>query len=164
VSFWLSNLSFSKWYYTVALSGVRKLARAMTKLSKPKDEHRRLWWEPVFELWWGFTIKYFVPFALWFLIMYQVRADTTKPYGGFHSTWQWLGFLFPLIGFLVFFVSIFVCTKPDHFDHDVDAAFEEELADIRTHPELEVDLQNSQPVSQVPSESPPPRCTGDCMG
>jgi hypothetical protein len=49
-------------------SGVRKLSRGMTKLSKTAGDTQTYWWETAFEHWWGFSIKYFVPFALAFLL------------------------------------------------------------------------------------------------
>lgn len=125
VSFAVSKVSFSVWLSNVAFSGVRKLSRAMTKLSKNKGDTEIHWWEPVFEYWWGFSIKYFVPFALNFLIFFSLHSDLNTAYQGYHIFWQALGFCFPIAGLLVFFISLCFCTKPEPFDHDVDAAFEE---------------------------------------
>jgi len=44
-------------------------------------------WETVFEIWWGFSIKYFVPFALNFLIFFSLKGDIETPYGGYHIFW-----------------------------------------------------------------------------
>ena len=126
VSFVVSKVAFKTWLSNVAFSGVRKLSRAMTKLSKNKGETEIHWWEPVFEYWWGFSIKYFVPFALNFLIFFSLHADLNTPYQGYHFFWQCLGFCFPIAGLLTFFISLCLCTKPEPFDHDVDAAFEED--------------------------------------
>jgi len=105
--------------------GVRKLSRAMTKLSKTKDDKKIHWWEPAFEYWWGFSIKYFVPFALNFLIFFSLKNDLETKYEGYHMFWQVCGFMFPIAGLLTFLLSCF-CNEPEPFDHDVDAAFDED--------------------------------------
>lgn len=117
---------FQDWKSNVAFYGVRKLSRSMTKLSKAEGETRTMWWEPVFEYWWGFSIKYFVPWALTFLVFFSLYNDTESPYGEYHIFWQVCGFMFPIAGLLVFILSFFICKEPEPFDHDVDAAFRED--------------------------------------
>lgn len=129
ISFIVSRLSFKKWLSNIAFYGVRKLSRAMTKLSKTKGEKKVHWWEPVFEYWWGFSIKYFVPFALNFLIFFSLKNDLDTKYEGYHMFWQVCGFCFPIAGLATFFISFFACTEPEPFDHDVDAAFDEDDRD-----------------------------------
>lgn len=125
VSFVVSKLTFAEWRSNVMFYGVRKLSRAMTKLSKAKGETRVRWWEPIFEYWWGFAIKYFVPFALCFLIFFSLNIDITDKYQGYHMFWQVCGFIFPLAGILTFVLSFIICNEPEPFDHDVDAAFDD---------------------------------------
>lgn len=36
-----------------------------------------------------------------------------------------MGFVYPVTGILLFVISFFVCDTPEPFDHDVDAAFDE---------------------------------------
>ena len=124
-SFFMSKLTFWEWKSNVAFYGVRKLSRAMTKLSKEKGDTKRHVWEILFENWWGFSIKYFVPWALNFLIFYSLHQDLNTAYGDYHMFWQVLGFCFPISGLLVFGISFCVCKEPEPFDHDVDAAFDE---------------------------------------
>ena len=126
ISFFISGVSFKDWLSNVVYCGVRKLARSMTKLSKEKGETKRLWWERPFEYWWGFSIKYFVPFALMFLIFYSLNNDANEAYGGYHVVWQCMGMIFPLFGLLIFILSFILCNTPEPFDHDVNAAFEED--------------------------------------
>lgn len=126
ISFCMSKLSFGDWFFSIALYGVRKIARSMTKLSKAPGQKRR-WWEPIFEVWWGFSIKFFIPWALWWLLMLSARNDILAPYGGYHIFWQWIGFLFPLAGILSFTIPLIVCTKREDFGPEVDEAFEEEV-------------------------------------
>jgi len=126
VSFVLSGMTFRDWKSNIMFYGVRKLSRAMTKLSKNKGDNKVHWWEPVFEHWWGFSIKYFVPFALNFLIFFSLNNDLTTRYEGYHMFWQVCGFMFPIAGLLVFILSFILCKEPEPFDHDVDAAFDED--------------------------------------
>lgn len=126
VSLCMSKLSFREWYLQIAMAGVRKIARSMTKLSKAPGQPRR-WWEGIFEFWWGVSIKYFIPWALWWLLMLSARNDLIAPYGNYHNFWQWIGFLFPLAGLLSFFIPLIVCTRREDFGPEVDEAFEEEV-------------------------------------
>merc|ERR1712060_659030 len=74
-------------------------------------------WETIFEYWWGFSLK--------FLIFFSLKGDIDTPYGGYHIFWQVMGFIYPLAGLLVFILSAIICKEPEPFDHDVDAAFDE---------------------------------------
>lgn len=123
VAWFQSGEPFGKFYYGIYLYGVRKLARAMTKLSKEKGSKKRECWEPVFETWWGFSIKYFVPFALWFLICFSLKTDLDTPYGGYHGFWQIMGWIYPLVGFIFFLIPIFYPPSREDFPPEVDAAF-----------------------------------------
>lgn len=125
VSFAVSKLTFAEWKSNIMFYGVRKLSRSMTKLSKNQGDDKVHWWEPVFEYWWGFSIKYFVPFALNFLIFFSLHNDLNTAYGDYHIFWQVIGFCFPISGLLVFFISMCACNEAEEFDHDVDAAFDE---------------------------------------
>ena len=123
---WLvSGEPFSVWFRTIAMAGVRKLSRAMTKLSKDVGVNEQQWWETPFELWWGICVKYWAPFAIFYLLMYSFKNDTEQPYGGYHPFWQWMGFLYPIGGFIAFIVPLIVCTEPDPDNPLVDEAFNE---------------------------------------
>jgi len=125
ISFFLSGLKFGDWYSKCLLYGVRKLSRAMTKLSKVQGETKRFWWEPIFEFWWGMSIKYFVPFALWFLMMFSLKADLDNPYGNYHWFWQLMGWLYPLGGFIAFIIPVFFPPSEMVFGKEVDQMFDE---------------------------------------
>jgi len=126
LSFVTSGLSFGEWVPNVWLFGVKKLARAMTKLSKKEGDNEKKCWETVFEIWWGFMIKYFVPFALWWLLVQSTRNDLINDYGGYHGFWQIMGFLYPIGGLVAFIIPLFVCTTPEPFEHDIEEEFEED--------------------------------------
>merc|ERR1711957_399376 len=115
VSFIVSKLSFKEWRSNVMFYGVRKLSRAMTKLSKNEGDNETHLWETLFECWWGFSIKYFVPFALNFLIFFSLHNDLNVAYGDYHMFWQVLGFCFPISGLLIFVISFFACNTPEPF-------------------------------------------------
>jgi len=125
ISFFISGLTWKEWRSNVMFSGVRKLSRAMTKLSKEAGDTKTYMWETIFEYWWGFSLKFWVPFALNFLIFFSLKGDIDTPYGGYHIFWQVMGFIYPLAGLLVFILSAIICKEPEPFDHDVDAAFDE---------------------------------------
>lgn len=87
ISFFISGLSFKEWKSNVMFYGVRKLSRAMTKLSKDKGDNKTYVWEIIFEHWWGFSIKYWVPFALNWLLFFSLKNDLDEKYGGYHMFW-----------------------------------------------------------------------------
>jgi SNF family Na+-dependent transporter len=84
VSFATSKLSFGQWYKRVFLCGVGKLARSMAKLS---TGGKRAWWCGIFEFWWGFSIKYFFPWAVWWLLCLSFSKDVAEPYDGNYIGW-----------------------------------------------------------------------------
>jgi len=57
--------------------------------------------------------------------MMSLQADLENPYAGYHVFWQWMGFLYPIVGLVLFAVPLVVCTTEEPFDHDVDQAFDE---------------------------------------
>ena len=87
------------------MCGVRKIAYSMTKLSRT-SKHEVQMWEPAFALYWGITIKYFIPCVLWVLLVEVVRNDIEKPYGGYAAHWQAVGLVVPLLGLVAFLLHI----------------------------------------------------------
>jgi len=96
VSFLVSKLPFCEWLSEIAFTGVRKLSRAMSNLSKLEGDDSIHCWEGPFEFWWNFSIKYFVPFALSFLLFNSLKTDIDNPYNNYHMFWQSIGFAFLL--------------------------------------------------------------------
>jgi len=156
ISWLLSGLSFGDWLPAVGLYGVRKLARAMTKLSKKEGDNERKWWEPIFEIWWGFMIKYFVPFALWWMLVLSVKNDFETPYGGYHWFWQFMGAIYPLGGLMCFIVPLFICTTPEPFEHDIEEEFAEDNKAVEQSatpaqaPAGEVEMSEKQAINEEP--------------
>lgn len=124
VSFFVSGLSFSEWLSNVAFCGVRKISRVMTKLSKNAGTTERYWWEGPFEFWWNFSIKYFVPFALMFLLFNSLKTDTSRYYGNYYGGWQFIGFIFPISGLVIFLIFLFTSTKKEEFSEELNAPYD----------------------------------------
>jgi len=124
-SFVMSKLSAGDWYRKVFLYGATDLAISMSNLSHEPDA--KPWWVAPFEFWWSFSMKYFFSWAVTTLLMRYFRNDLpygsiTDFYGGYHGFWQWMGFLYPLVGFVCFFIGLIFCTTEEEFDHDMKAA------------------------------------------
>jgi len=112
-SWFISGLPYGEWVSNVFFAGVRKLSRDMTRLSKEIGDATQYWWETPFEIWWNFCIKFWCPFAIYMLLMYSFKNDTENMYGGYHMFWQYMGFLYPLGGFIAFVIPLFTCTEAD---------------------------------------------------
>lgn len=104
-SFLISGLPFGRWYAEVGMCGVRKIAYSMSKLGR-REKHAVQAWEPAFALYWGITIKYFIPCVLWVLLVGVVKTDVDKPYGGYAAHWQAVGLVVPLLGLIGFLLHI----------------------------------------------------------
>jgi len=50
-----------------------------------------------------------------------------------------MGFVYPIAGILAFVISFFACNSPEPFDHDVDAAFDE-----NDHAGVHIDADKAQ--------------------
>merc|ERR1712110_111071 len=57
--------------------------------------------------------------------MYSFKNDTESAYGGYHNFWQWMGYLYPIGGFISFAIPLFVCTEKDPLNDLVDEAFDD---------------------------------------
>merc|ERR1712167_370983 len=124
-SYVISGLPWSRWYADIGMCGVRRIAYSMSKLGRPReDPHRVLAWEPAFALYWGITIKYFIPCVLWVLLVGVVKTDVTKPYGGYAAHWQALGLVVPLLGLVAFLLHICLWISSEELD---DSEFETDI-------------------------------------
>jgi len=124
------------WYENVFLYGAHELAN---ELAVRHDELRQEgaaapWWQTCFIFWWGFSIKYFIPWALWQLMMWNFSADldvnpsTLRGYGNYHAFWQIMGFIIPAIGLALFIIPIFVFWGGEQEDTDFNQEEDELLA------------------------------------
>ena len=119
VSFTLSGLQFGKWYKKIFLWGASDLAINMSNLSHEPDEFP--FWVAPFEFWFSFSMKYFFSFAIWWLFNLQLRFDLPLKdgetfYNGYHWFWQLMGFIYPIIGLLIFGICAFFCTTSEEIE------------------------------------------------
>lgn len=116
---------FNKWYKFVFFYGAFELADAVANKSdelnytreQKQEEIPNPYWKSIFIFWWSFSIKYFIPWALYSLMMWNFKADIDlvnyRGYGGYNDMWQAVGFIYPLIGLICFFVPICIVTEPE---------------------------------------------------
>lgn len=96
-TFFMKSGTAGDWYRNVFLYGAHELAELVANRS---DELARAdgasqptpCWKPIFIAWWGFSIKYFVPWALLSLMMWNFKADIDfnengRGYGDYHTLW-----------------------------------------------------------------------------
>lgn len=140
-SFFISKLPFKQWYAEICMCGVRRLAYSMAKLSR-KEKTQLQWWEPAYAMYWGFTIKYFIPCVLWFLIVGNVKTDIDKPYGKYAAHWQAIGLIVPLLGLVAFLFNICFCLHTEVLDpNDFEDRFSTDFADPWDNPKAS-EMQN----------------------
>ena len=118
--------SFKEWFGIVFFSGVRKISRHMTLLSNKErsDHEEKAWWETIFEVWWGFSIKYFMPAVLSYGIINTFRSDVREKYGGYPIEANLLGWGILILGIMAIIIPVFLCTTWEPFSYDVDQPFE----------------------------------------
>lgn len=80
-----SGLSCGEWYRKQFMGGVYKLGTAIS-IPSCTNGKKACWVEP-FIFWWGFCIKYFFPFAVFWLLASATANDVNSKYGGYH--WGW---------------------------------------------------------------------------
>jgi SNF family Na+-dependent transporter len=134
-----------KFWKLTFFAGVRKISRHMTLLS---DENKveNEWWVPIFEVWWNFSIKYFVPTALEWILIWQLRTDANDKYGEFPMGTQWTGIVCVIVFVILLVAPFWLVTTPEPFAVDVNLKFDEMNAkNIR--PALG-DVQASKPTEQ----------------
>jgi len=104
----LSNLSPKQYYEEILMCGVRKIAYSCSQMGR-ENPQEMLWWEPAFVIYWGVLVKYINPMLLMFIQVGILRDDLKKNYGGYDTQWQVIGWAIPIIGLLLFFMSICIC-------------------------------------------------------
>ena len=119
-------MEFKEWFEIIFFLGVRKIARHITLLSNPdrKEENEKSKWEPLFEIWWGFSIKYLMPTALSYALFITFKNDLEDKYGGYSISINIFGWLLVLGGILLMILPIIFSTKWEPFEYDVDKPFD----------------------------------------
>lgn len=79
---------FMEWINDVVFCGVRKISYTITRLSRdPAKWNQVNTWEHWWAYYWCFTIKYVCTCALTFLVIFSIKNDADKPYGGYKEKW-----------------------------------------------------------------------------
>lgn len=123
-----------RWCKEIFFYGAYDLALKVAERHNENTAKQHQWWYNIFIGWWAFSIKYFIPWALFSLMMWNFKADInlqyvydndenritnadgdaiTRGYGAYHDLWQLVGFIYPLIGLICFIVPIFVVSTPE---------------------------------------------------
>ena len=95
-----SKLPLKVWYEEIFLYGARSIARYLIDLEGNMNPILAY----IFEFWWCFCIKYLYPWAMYWILVVNFKNDITTAYGNFHTGWQIIGVLFPVLGILVFLI------------------------------------------------------------
>ncbi len=148
ISFFVSKMSLKDWYNDIWMCGVRKLGYSMSMLQRGEDGKIKAW-EPFFVFYFGFTIKFSTPVALMFIFINAIKRNVETPYGGYSNTFQVIGILVPIIGFLFFLYFVFFNVHEEPFDH---SQFEEGLQEI----EMSKMIKSGGAAAVVPAPTPVP--------
>ena len=123
VSKYTAGMPFNSWYHEIVLCGVDKLSMSITSLSTPgKPEERKLWM-PLFETYFGLTIKFINPACLMWMIFENIASDLESPYAEQPAEMQVFSSIFLFIAVLLIFAPMFLCTYPQKFDYNVNLEF-----------------------------------------
>jgi len=88
----MKKRNIKEWYSNVLFYGAYQLAVECVKRSDETLSGDSYWWSSLFIGWWSFSIKYFVPFAVWHLMLWNFKQDLTpdvngRYYGGYNIFW-----------------------------------------------------------------------------
>jgi len=79
VTFVMKKGTAKDWYKNVFFYGAHELAELVAnksdELRQEGNSEAQPCWKPVFIFWWSFSIKYFIPWALLSLMMWNFKAD-----------------------------------------------------------------------------------------
>jgi len=136
VSFVIKPKDFNaeRWCKEIFFYGAYDLAIKVCTRHNENNAGAHQWWYNIFIGWWAFSIKYFIPWCLWTLMMWNFSADIKTDdkgsiigYGGYHPFWQIMGFVFPFIGLLCFFIPMCMnIEKEKGYDPNAPGFFDEE--------------------------------------
>ena len=151
VSYWVSGLTFHKWYRTIFFCGVRKLAYSFTKLGREDDADVE-WWEPIFNFYWSFCIQYMIPAILWFVFIGNIYNRATEDRDE-ALRWHVAAIIILCMGFLVFlcptFVGVYEVTIADDLFYDDATTRDEDI----NNPYKEVAADASAKKEETPDQN-----------
>ena len=96
ISFAIKPKDFNaeRWCKEIFFYGAYELAIKVASRHNENTAGAHQWWYNIFIGWWAFSIKYFIPWCLWTLMMWNFAADIATDdagniigYGGYHVFW-----------------------------------------------------------------------------
>lgn len=123
VSKYTAGMPFNSWYHEIVLCGVDKLSMSITSLSVEGQPEARKLWMPIFETYFGLTIKFINPACLMWMILENVAADLDSPYAGQPAEMQVFSSIALFIAIMIIFAPMFLCTYPQRFTYNVNLEF-----------------------------------------
>lgn len=111
----------NSWYHEIVLCGTDKVAMGVTSLTK--CNHKRANWMLPFESYFGLSIKFINPVLLIWILFNNLMEDLSEPYldQNFKMYIFSTLFVFIALGFII--VSLFICSYPEVFEHNVNLEF-----------------------------------------
>jgi len=123
-SFAVSKMTFGLWYHEVFFCGVSKLSWSVTSIAYPtEDIEMRTWWMPIFETYFGFSIKFLNPAILTFLLFQNVSNDLTAPYAEQPASMQVIASIWVFSVLVILVLPFFVSDQPLDYQHHPNVEF-----------------------------------------
>lgn len=116
-SYFMSKLPLNDWYNEIVMCGVRKIGYSMTVLGR-SDEKVAAAWEPFFVFYWGFCIKFGIPYVLFFILINTCVNASENPYSGYSIGWQVVGMMVPILGVLLLIAGATINVHEEPFDKE----------------------------------------------
>ena len=123
VSYKVSGMAFDSWYHEVVMCGVDKLSMSITSLSIPGKPEERTWWMPLFEAYFGITIKFVNPACLTWMLCDNLANDLDSPYADQPLEMQLFSSVFIFLALLIIVAPMFMCTYPQRFQYNINLEF-----------------------------------------
>ena len=112
VAYCISGLTLGEFYTDIFMCGVRKIGYSISRLGR-EDPTVKQCWEDAFVFYWCWVIKFINPAILFFITVSITKADIEKPYEGYSTKWQVIGWLIPAIGLVLFIIATCMCQGSD---------------------------------------------------
>lgn len=118
VAYCISGLSCGEFYTDIFMCGVRKIGYSISRLGRENPTEKQ-WWEDAFVFYWCMVIKFINPAILYFITVSITKSDIEKPYEGYSTRWQVIGWLIPAIGLVLFIIATCLCQGSDEDQLDL---------------------------------------------
>lgn len=114
-----SKMPFGVWYHEIFMAGVSKLSWSVTSISYPDDDIQlRSCWMPLFEFYFGLSIKYINPAILTYLLLENLSNDLQSPYAEQPAGMQVWASIFVFVILIWIFLPMFISDEPIEYTHD----------------------------------------------